>query len=199
MNRNFTLFIVNRALSGVVNGLYYAQSSWTMPVLILLCALTVYELTTNLNRNMEDMSMTKIWLSCIGIFSSIVCCIMLGVSFRDRDFYFSDIHLWTFLHQTAIAGTYFFSSKNPLKQIWWLVLAVTPSSFLQKFFINTLSGLDWDYVGTDDPTGHFWGMTVFGMKIMVPRLADMHIKLIIAIGCVALFFIIRWINRDKKT
>jgi FtsH-binding integral membrane protein len=135
--------------------------------------------------------MAKVWLTLIGLFGSVVCCIMLGVSFKVHNFYFSDIHLWTFMHQTALAGAYFFSSKKPLREIWWLLLAVSPSAFLQKVFINIIPGGSWDYVGTDDPTGNFWSMVVFGIKIMVPRLANMHIKLAITAGCILLFFALR--------
>jgi len=193
MTRNYCIFILNRMLSGIVNGLYYANSTWVWPVLFVLAIFTFLELYENTYKNIAGMNDWTIALSLIGMFGSILCCTMLGLSFAHPKFYFSDIHLWTFLHQTAIAGTYFFSSKKPLKQLWWLILAVSPSAFLQKLFINIIPGNNWDYMGTDDPTGHFWNMKIFGINIMVPRLADMQIKLVIALLCVITFFIVRYL------
>lgn len=197
MKRRYIMFIVNRLLSGIVNGLFYASSPWVWPVLFVLAIFTFLELYQNLHDNAGEVNHWTSALSIIGIFGSVVCCVMLGISFHYPKFYFSDIHLWTFLHQTAIAGTYFFSSKKPLKQLWWLILAVSPSAFLQKLFINIIPGNNWDYMGTDDITGHFWNMKIFGINIMVPRLADMRIKLVIALLCVITFFIVRYFLKKQ--
>lgn len=196
--RNYVLFILNRALSGVVNGLYYANSAWVWPVLFILTLFTFYELFINLRENLGEMSLLTKIMSNIGMYGSIVCTVMLGISFAYPSFIFSDIHLWVFLHQTAIAGTLFFSYKKPFNTIWWLMLAVSPSAFLQKVFINIIPGGNWDYEGTDDPTGHFWSMHIFGIKILVPRLADMKIKLAIALLCVISYFLIRYIIKRRN-
>lgn len=187
--RNYFLFILNRALSGVVNGLYYAHSVWVWPVLFVLAIFTFYELYINLNENLGEMNMFTKVMSYIGLYGSVACVMMVGISFLFPKFYFSDIHLWTFLHQTGLAGTLFFSAAKPFKTIWWLLLAVSPSAFLQKVFINVIPGGNWDYEGTDDPTGHFWTMTIFGIKIMVPRLADMRVKLVFTLLCITVYFL----------
>lgn len=196
--RNYWLFILNRALSGVVNGLYYAHSVWVWPVLFVLALFSFYELFINLRENLGEMNLFTKIMSYIGMYGSVACVIMLGISFKFPNYYSSDIHLWTFLHQTALAGTLFFSDKRPFSNIWWLSLAVSPSAFLQKVFINIIPGGNWDYEGTDDPTGHFWSMTVFGIKIMVPRLADMRVKLVIALLCVLSYLIVYYSLRNRE-
>ena len=111
---------------------------------------------------------------------------------------FSDIHYWTWSSQTTITGTQTITTQDKWwKNIWWQLLAVSPSAFLQKVFINIIPGNKWNYSGTDDVTGKTWSMKIFGKKIKVPRLGNMKVKLIIAVVCVGTFLLVEH-NKIKK-
>ena len=190
-------FILNRALSGIVNGLFYAGNPLSWAVLGLLIAFTGYFLIHDLVLNWCELSKFNRIMSILGIIGSITSLIMVGISFRFPKSKLSDIHLWTFSSQTTIAGTQTMSSKKWWKNLWWQLLAVSPAAFLQKLFINIIPGAKWNYSGTDDVTGKTWGMKLFGKHIKVPRLGNMKVKLGIGIICVATFLKITHIQHKK--
>lgn len=197
---NFFKFIFNRSLSGIINGLFYAGlSTFGWIVIGLFLAYTAFILIHNANDNWIELNRLQRILTCLGIVSSLLTILFVGLSFNLPKWNLSEIHGWTFLNQTAISGTLFISSKKPLKQLWWLILSVSPSAFLQKIFINLIPGLPWDYVGTDDRSGKTWGMKVFNRKIRIPRLGNMKVKLIIALLCIVSFFIVKHhINKNQR-
>lgn len=184
MKRNYFLFIINRALSGIVNGLFYAGSRWLFPVMVIFMGLTLFQLI--IDANWHGLTKFQFWMSILGIAASLISIVLLGVSFKFPKFKFNDIHLWTWVNQTAISGTYFFQKYKNWK---WLLLAIYPAVFLQKLFINLLSGLRWDYIGTDDVTGKTWGMKIFGRKVKIPRLfrGNMYLRLGLALLSISVF------------
>ena len=191
-------FILNRAISGIINGLFYAGAANFAWVIIGLFILgTGYFLIHNLSLNWSEMNQLNKWLSIAGIFVSLVSIVFVGLSFKFPKWRLSEIHFWTWANQTAISGTLFFSAKRSLRQIWWLILSVSPAAFLQKFFINVCSGLPWNYIGTDVSSGKFWTMKLFGKIIKVPRIANMKIKLLIAVICIIAFIIIQHKEKVK--
>lgn len=202
MNRqfkNFFQFIANRGISGILNGLFYAGLiNWGWIVVGILFLFTGFQLIQNLTFHWSEMTQLNKWLAIVGIFVSLLSVVFVGLSFKFPTKWFSEIHGWTWLNQTAISGTLFISSKNPWRNVWWLLLAVSPSAFIQKIFINRLSGLPWDYVGTDVASGKYWSMKIFGKQIKVPRLGNMKIKLVIAIVCILTFVIINKVQSNKQ-
>lgn len=194
----FFMFIINRSFSGIVNGLFYAGSKLWFPALILLAGFTLFMLINDLIHSWCNMSKFNRILSILGIIGSLVSLIMVGTSFRFPKSKFSDIHYWTWSSQTTIAGTQTVTTQDKWwKNIWWQLLAVSPSAFLQKLFINIIPGNKWNYSGTDDVTGKTWSMKIFGKKIKVPRLGNMKVKLIIAVVCVGTFLLVEH-NKIKK-
>lgn len=194
--KKFSLFIANRGLSGIVNGLFYAGKRLWFPALILLTLFTGFQLITNLIGHWPEMSKLQRILSVLGVIGSLVSSVLVGFSFTKG----LDIHLWTFMNQTSIASTYMITERKGKwwKNWWWLLLAVSPAAFLQKFFINKIPGLKWNYAGTDDATGKTWGMNLFGKRIKIPRLGNMKVKLIIAIVCIGTFFLVNHL-KTKQT
>lgn len=195
---NFFKFIANRGLSGIVNGLFYAGSKLVWPILILLIAYTGFHLISDLKVNWCDLTKFQRILSIVGIAGTLLSLVLIGVSFKFPKFKLSEIHLWTFASQTGVSGTMFISKKKPFKMIWWQLLAVAPSAFLQKLFINVCSGSNPFFSGTDDASGKTWGMTVFGKRIKVPRLGNMKIKMGIAIFCIIAFVLISIVKNKKS-
>lgn len=193
-------FIGVRALSGVVNGLFYIGSTFAWPVLILLLLASVFIAARKLRKTWKDMVGWKRVLGVIGVVCTGVSVFLVGASFTWPLLSFSEIHLWTLASQTALAATTFICSKEFWTNLWWLLLAVSPSAFLQKMFINTLIGVGWDYKGTDDRSGRTWGMTLFGKRIKVPRLANMKVKLVIALICISVFLVVQYhhAHRSKR-
>jgi preprotein translocase subunit YajC len=198
---NYISFICDRALSGIANGLFYAGSAWAWPILILLFVFTVFMTWRNLRKNWGEMKRWKRVLAVLGVVASGVSVLMVGLSFRFPHSSFSEIHLWTWLGQTAIASTMFVSSKRFWKNLWWLALAVSPSVFLQKLFVNVFGGSKWNYAGTDDKTGKTWGFSLFGKRFKVPRVADWWVRLILSVVCIAAFITVSVVrsHRDKKS
>ena len=96
----------------------------------------------------------------------------------------ADVHLWTFLNQTAITGTMFFSGVK----VSTLLLAVEPACFLQKTFVNIVPGGSMWSRATDTVSGKFWSIQK-PFKLRVPRIGNMTLKLIIAALCVGIFSI----------
>jgi len=197
--KNFFGFITNRGLSGILNGLFYAGLiNWGWIVVGILFIFTGFQLIQNLCFHWGEMTQLNKWLATGGIFVSLLSVLMVGFSFKFPTKWFSEIHGWTWANQTAISGTLFISGKKPWKNVWWLLLAVSPAAFIQKIFINRLSGLPWYYVGTDVASGKYWSMKIFGRKIKMPRLANMKVKLVIAILCVLTFVIVQKVQSNKK-
>lgn len=186
--KKFFSFIANRGLSGIVNGLFYAGKRLWLPALIALTLFTGFQLITNIVSHWPEMSKLQRILSVLGVIGSLVSSVLVGLSFTKG----LDIHLWTFMNQTSISSTYMITERKGKwwKNWWWLLLAVSPAAFLQKFFINKIPGLKWNYAGTDDASGKTWGMNLFGKRIKIPRLGNMKVKLIIALVCIGTFLII---------
>lgn len=195
---NFFKFVANRGLSGIVNGLFYAGSKFAWPILILLVANTGFHLISDLKVNWCELGKFQRIMSVVGIVGTLLSLALVGCSFQFPKFKLSEIHFWTFASQTGLSGSMFFSKKKPLKTIWWQLLAISPSGFLQKLFINVCSGAKPFFSGTDDATGKSWGMTLFGKRIKVPRLGNMKVKLCIAVFCIIAFLAII-IIKNKKT
>jgi hypothetical protein len=99
--------------------------------------------------------------------------------------YIKDLHLWTLLEQTALAGVYLFGAGK-LSIILLLATAVYPSVVLQKIAINTLSGAAWNYNGTDDPNGNYYNIPSLGIKI--PR-ESFNLRIILALVSIIVFFV----------
>lgn len=194
--KKFFLFITNRGLSGIVNGLFYAGKRLWLPALILLTILTGYMLVSNLTSHWSEMSNLQRILSILGVIASLTSSVLVGYSFTKG----LDIHLWTFMNQTSISSTYMITERRNQwwKNWWWLTLAVSPSAFLQKFFINKIPGSKWNYGGTDDASGKTWGMKLFGKRIKIPRLGNMKVKLIIALVCIGTFLVVDHIKVKKE-
>lgn len=197
---NYINFIADRALSGIANGLFYAGSAWSWPILVLLFAFTVFMTWRNLRKNWSGMKRWKRVLAVLGIAGSGLSVLMVGFSFRFLGSSFSEIHLWTWTTQTVIASTMFISSKRFWKNFWWLVLAVSPSAFLQKLFVNIFGRSKWNYAGTDDKTGKTWGFNLFGKRFKVPRVSDWRVRLVLSVVCIAAFITVSVVcnHRDKK-
>jgi len=181
----FSTFIANRALSGVVNGLFYAGAltgvGWA---LVGLVALTAVVCIFPMVKNWRKMKRWQRVLSIAGAVGSMLSVVFLGVSFFSPSWRVSDIHLWTLAHQTAMAGTNFFS-RVP----WWLLmLAVAPSVLLQKMFVNIIPGNRWNYRGTDISNGKHY--TIPLLRIKVPRIANMYVQLGISLLSIGAYFLI---------
>lgn len=95
-----------------------------------------------------------------------------------------DLHLWTTAEQALIYGAV--SVLSP----WacaMAVLSVYPAVFAQKAIINRFIDREWNYNGTDDPTGKYYGLPSLGIRI--PRTTQ-KTRLWLCIASVVLFFII---------
>lgn len=174
-------------LSGVVNGLFYAGSVYAFPVGLIFGLLTILFLVKSQQKKWKEMKKWKRVLSIVGIVTSLTSIWMLLRSFIQPFKPFSDIHFWTFANQTSVASTMFLHSKTFWGNLKGLVLSVSPSAFLQKVMINIIPGNKWFYQGTDDPTGRTWGFKF--LKLRIPRLGNMYIKLGLTILCILIFTI----------
>lgn len=182
---DFFLFILQRLCSGIVNGLFYGGSIYAFPVGLLFVFLTTLYLVRSQRRKWKVMKRWKRIFSVLGIFASAISGLFVLRSFVRPNAITSDIHLWTWLNQTSVASTIFLHTNTFWGNLKGLLLAVSPSAFFQKVFINILGGNKWYYKGTDDITGRTWGFKK--IKLKVPRLGNMYVKLGLTILCILIF------------
>lgn len=188
----YLLFIAHRLLSGCRNGFLYSKRDQSavmvaaaMSVLLLLSAakLSFIDNWSFLNQALQD------WLSlgCV-VVSLASAWLAFGYVGDSTNKYIKDLHLWTLLEQTALAGVYLFGAGK-LSIILLLATAVYPSVVLQKIAINTLSGVAWNYNGTDDPSGKYYNIPSLGIRI--PR-ESFNLRIILALVSILtfLFFVI---------
>jgi hypothetical protein len=185
--KQFFGFIANRGLSGLLNGLFYATGvgSALSVVLVIITISTLFVTLIPMIDNWHSLTDWQRVLSIIGVVASLVSIIALSKSFYSPKWKYADIHLYTFLHQTAISGTNWFSKVK----IGLLLLCVSPSVFLQKVLINLIPGNKWNYQGTDVVSGKYWSLKLFP-RIKIPRLRNMAIKLVITILSIITFLVI---------
>ncbi len=188
----YLAFITHRLLSGVRNGCIYAsveRDSLKWAVLAAAGMSALLFLTASRLWFAPDWAIIPQWIS-----TAAVCgCLMVSLAstwlafgiLGDGNKYIRDIHLWTWLEQTALAGMYLFGFGS-----WHILLvlafSVYPSVVLQKMLINGLSGLPVLYEGTDDPTGATWGLPSLGIKI---RRSGFKIRILLAVLSLAAFFL----------
>jgi hypothetical protein len=186
----FTLFVLSRAASGIANGLHYADRGTTAAVgllLLLSAGLCIYVIA----HRGAHMYGWRLTLCLIGSGAVLASLILLNVSLNNPAWVFSDIHIWTFTTQTALAATVFFAYCEGLRSreteviFCVLALAVFPSQFLQKLAVNLIPGNAWNYWATDNPTGETWGSRLFPW-LQVPRLPNMETLAFLAALSVAL-------------
>ena len=181
----YLLFNTNRAFSGIVNGLHYAGGAtrsmlnFVAPLFFIYTAFTVLFPAL---KNWEYLSKGRRRLVLLGCLASLFTAIMLFVAMTTPAWWLADVHLWTFLNQTAISGTMFFSGVK----VSTLLLAIEPACFLQKIFVNIIPGGPMWSASTDVASGKFWSIGK-PLKLKVPRIGNMWVKLVIAILCVTVF------------
>lgn len=186
---DYILFIVQRMLSGVLNGLFYASSPLALPFTILFMGFTAFFLIRSLRKAWPYMKRWKHILSIVGVITSVLTIGMVSLSFLKPLNPLSEIHLWTFANQTAVESTLFLHHQRFWGNLVMLLLAISPAAFLQKLFINIIPGGRAFYSGTDDNTGRTWGFTLFKRRFRVPRLGNMKVKLVLALLCVLLYVV----------
>lgn len=199
MFRKFTsylLFTLNRAFSGVVNGLNYsgakrAMLNWVAPLYFLFTGFTVLFPAL---KNWKHMGKRRRRWVVAGLFATFLTTILLFVAMTTpAGGLLADLHLWTFLNQTAITGSMWLSGVRAST----LLLAVEPACFLQKTFVNIVPGGSMWSSATDVASGRSWSMPSLGIK--VPRIGNMAVKGLIALACIAIFTVksCKEVKREK--
>jgi hypothetical protein len=168
----FLLFTLNRALSGVANGLFYGGRKYGVAFVLLA--------VSTLGICIPAILQSEGWQRALAAVGALACALSMAglyVSFRRSSSPVADIHLWTLSHQTALAGTVFFAWMSwPV--FWALCLAVFPSNALQKIAVNLFAGHPWNHKETNDPSGNTYTIPLLGIKM--PRIRSVEALLVLA-------------------
>jgi hypothetical protein len=178
----FIYFILHRFLSGVRNGMMYnnkVESEHPIIIALGMSAITLFIMRILLDQQgwyfiPDQLMKYGILLASCGCIASVF--LALNYKFRFLHYkYTTDIHLWTLLEQSLLGSAFIIAGLDSLV---CAVLAVYPSVIAQKTMINLLNNQDWNYEGTDDPEGKYYGLPSLGLKI--PRITH-NIRLTLAI------------------
>ena len=169
----FIYLFLFRVLSGLQNGLGYAQNRYRLVVSILLivCSFIPLLFTTKLYG-----------LVGLGILISVAGGVGVENSFSEKISWIpKGIHFWETLATAGVLLACVFASQN----ILLIACSVYPALIIHKGFINYFSGLAFFEVRTDDPTGKTFSIPLIGKVVTrggnIWRLLLVFFSLILAV------------------
>lgn len=181
----FFCFLMHRFLSGWRNGLIYREGerardvvtgiALAMPLMPLIAVWGAAYL-----HPWPFGEKYALWIVAGGwLFGTLATIVAVLPHWGVNNRFVADLHLWTLAEQTAFSGL--LCAVGPFGLIA-AVCGVYPAVVVQKITINLISGLPWNYHGTDNPTGETFGVPALG--IQVPRMG-FNIRIVLAVVSLA--------------
>lgn len=168
----FTFLTIFRALSGLQNGLGYGRRQLARAIISILMLLNVAALSIYLH--LLPLLPWQHWLALCCLLISAIGTLGVEDNFSARlQLFRQDIHFWELL---ATGGVTLACILMGLDLIG-IACSIYPGLILHKGFVNTCSGLNWWYHGTDDATGKTFNVPLLGIRI--PRMT-LRLRIIFA-------------------
>lgn len=161
-------FVMHRVASGARNGAMYVTEvqpgTWPAKMVAAQAVISLLLLWAAKIKHWPLLSTSHaVALGAAAVLAAGICSIVT-LQYRNNSApkWARDLHLWTAAEQAALLPLLLLSGWDGVVAA---ICSVYPAVTAQKAVINYSIGENWDYDGTDDPTGKTYGIPSLGIKI----------------------------------